>query len=65
MSYMGRDWLFIDASQSVKGGKNDRERERERQRKKNGRQNTRTYMHKFILIFSRRINLKIIASLDI
>jgi hypothetical protein len=61
MSNIGRDWLFIDASQTViEEKKNDQEREKER----NGRQNTRRYIHKFILIFSRRINLKIIASFD-
>jgi hypothetical protein len=45
MSYMGRDWLFIDASQSVKGGKNDRERERDRETEKEKWQTEHSYIY--------------------
>jgi len=45
--------IFIDASQSVR-----EEKKEKGERERNGRQNTRTHIHKFILIFSRRMNLK-------
>jgi hypothetical protein len=40
-------------------------RRRKNDQERNGRQNTRTSIHKFTLIFSRRINLQIIASSNI
>lgn len=66
MSNAGRDWLFIDATQTVIEEEEEKKsKEREKEKWHTEHSYTHIYIYIFSLIFSRVINLENVASFDI